>query len=168
MSRANLYQLLFLDLSGCFSSKQQTTRLVTFLFQSKFCLTHDQEHVSEYGVHWNFFLTLAFLPVLQVALHPVIRHFSISALGVGLGIGSYLDMISEFNAESCSSSITLVICPSPGLHFPCSQSFLDQCQQRRDHLPYRFVWSRAVVRKLNHRTFQDTSRSTLWVCLLEH
>lgn len=71
-----------------------------FLCQSKFCLTHDQEHVSEYGVHWNFFLTLALLPVLQVILHPVIRRFSITALGVGLGIGSYLDSLSEFRMLS--------------------------------------------------------------------
>lgn len=53
------------------------------------CLTHNQEHVSEYGVHWNFFLTLALLPVLQVILHPMIRRFSITVLGISLGIGKY-------------------------------------------------------------------------------
>ncbi|KAF8635696.1 hypothetical protein AX15_000321 [Amanita polypyramis BW_CC] len=44
------------------------------------------EHVSEYGVHWNFFLTLALLPILQVILHPLILRFSITFLGLAVGI----------------------------------------------------------------------------------
>ncbi|EIN14635.1 hypothetical protein PUNSTDRAFT_49357 [Punctularia strigosozonata HHB-11173 SS5] len=40
------------------------------------------EHVSEYGVHWNFFVTLAVLPVVQTALDPLIARFSITSLGV--------------------------------------------------------------------------------------
>ncbi|KAK2460809.1 hypothetical protein APHAL10511_007279 [Amanita phalloides] len=48
------------------------------------------EHVSEYGEHWNFFLTLALLPVLQVALHPLILRSSITSLGIGVGIGHQL------------------------------------------------------------------------------
>ena len=43
-----------------------------------------QEHVSEYGIHWNFFITLAALPPLQVLLHPLLLHSPM--LGVGLGI----------------------------------------------------------------------------------
>ncbi|KAI9567728.1 GWT1-domain-containing protein [Boletus coccyginus] len=48
--------------------------------------TEYPEHVTEYGVHWNFFLTLAILPVAEVALHPIIKYMPISLLGLWIAV----------------------------------------------------------------------------------
>ncbi|KAI8996653.1 GWT1-domain-containing protein [Trametes punicea] len=52
--------------------------------------TEYPEHVTEYGVHWNFFITLAIIPVLQVLLHPLMVHIPISLLGVVVAISHQL------------------------------------------------------------------------------
>ncbi|KZT66714.1 hypothetical protein DAEQUDRAFT_674575 [Daedalea quercina L-15889] len=44
------------------------------------------EHQTEYGTHWNFFFTLAFIPILENFLHPLMIHLPISLLGVAVAL----------------------------------------------------------------------------------
>ncbi|KAJ7581511.1 GWT1-domain-containing protein [Mycena floridula] len=48
------------------------------------------EHESEYGRHWNFFFTLAVIPVMQIFLHPLLVYLPISGLAVSIAIAQQL------------------------------------------------------------------------------
>nr|XP_019044232.1 hypothetical protein I302_07515 [Kwoniella bestiolae CBS 10118]OCF23162.1 hypothetical protein I302_07515 [Kwoniella bestiolae CBS 10118] len=44
------------------------------------------EHVTEYGVHWNFFFTIGLLPVFGVLVRPLRRRVSWRLLGIGISL----------------------------------------------------------------------------------
>ncbi|KAK7680315.1 hypothetical protein QCA50_016555 [Cerrena zonata] len=56
--------------------------------------TEYPEHETEYGTHWNFFITLGLLPLLQVLLHPFIVYLPISLLGVIVAISHQIALSS--------------------------------------------------------------------------
>ncbi|KAF9452132.1 hypothetical protein P691DRAFT_697911 [Macrolepiota fuliginosa MF-IS2] len=57
------------------------------------------EHVTEYGVHWNFFLTLALLPILQVILHPILAKYPISLISLIVAFAQHL-LLTQLNLQS--------------------------------------------------------------------
>lgn len=48
-----------------------------------------QEHNSEYGLHWNFFFTLGFLPPFTAIAASLSTYIPFSVLGLSTAIGKY-------------------------------------------------------------------------------
>ncbi|KIM36234.1 hypothetical protein M413DRAFT_427632 [Hebeloma cylindrosporum] len=65
--------------------------------------TEYPEHVTEYGVHWNFFITLALLPIIQVFLHPFLSRIPISLAGIIVALGQQI-ALSKFHLREYVTS----------------------------------------------------------------
>ncbi|WVQ84419.1 hypothetical protein IAT38_006571 [Cryptococcus sp. DSM 104549] len=57
------------------------------------------EHVTEYGVHWNFFFTLALVPVLAVGVRPLTEWVRWSVLGMVITLAQQT-VLTHFNLQS--------------------------------------------------------------------
>jgi len=58
-----------------------------------------QEHLTEYGVHWNFFFTLGCLPVLGIAISPLREYIGWTPLALLLAFGQWSPAVGPPSAD---------------------------------------------------------------------
>ncbi|ODV85808.1 hypothetical protein CANARDRAFT_7176 [[Candida] arabinofermentans NRRL YB-2248] len=63
-----------------------------------------QEHLTEYGLHWNFFFTLSAMPLLSNLLYPLISIFSPFILSLMISIGYEIGLVKYGLLEFIVSS----------------------------------------------------------------
>jgi len=80
--------------------------------------TEYPEHVTEYGVHWNFFLTLAVLPVVEVIFHPIIKYMPISLLGLWIAV------LHQFALSSMGLETFLLNAPRSNIIYANKEGFI--------------------------------------------
>ncbi|KAE9408960.1 hypothetical protein BT96DRAFT_962565 [Gymnopus androsaceus JB14] len=151
--------------------------------------TEYPEHVSEYGVHWNFFITLALVPIMEVLLHPVMIYVSVTAVGIVVAIVQQL-LLSKFglseyvldaprvnlisaNKEGIVSllgyfAIHLLGLTTGLLLLPPSPSYFRRIQRslRTHTLNERELSERYAVRKNDKTASELSGYSILWWALM--
>lgn len=78
-----------------------------------------QEHVTEYGVHWNFFMTLGILPIFMGISDPILE--AVPRFFVGLGLAALYEVllqkfgVSQFILDETNRSTNLLTMNKEGV-----------------------------------------------------
>lgn len=133
------------------------------------CYILFQEHETEYGRHWNFFITLALLPIFQVLLHPLLLQFPIALVGVILGLSTtylnssrqtflnYFPLGQQLALSYFGLRDYLLFAPRTSLISANKEGIISLPGEKNQK-----YWSC----KLNSSLSQVTSPFTFWGCLL--